>query len=213
MTAKFLTTVINQAKSVLRASHSKWNLKIPHSNLHQSGAQVAPKIWSIWTPKAICFTSWKSLQSKKNMGTSAHPWYLKLPWRSRARAQCDSPASGFLWCSTEQQVAAVNVLNVASPCVRPWKTKRASGSMPNTLRAWSLHNWAPPTCLTWEFSPSPAGLRSQDGKRGGKKKKHWSCFLSIVAPELKVPLQQNNRIKMRGNTADGSKSGTKVYFS
>lgn len=50
-------------------------------------------------------------------------------------------------------------------------------------------------------------------KKGRKKKKHWSCFLSIVAPELKVPLQQNNRIKMRGNTADGSKSGTKVYFS
>lgn len=26
-------------------------------------------------------------------------------------------------------------------------------------------------------------------KRGGEKKKGWSCFLSIVAPELKVPLQ------------------------
>lgn len=51
-------------------------------------------------------------------------------------------------------------------------------------------------------------------KKGeGEKKKSWSCFLSIVACELKVPLQENNRIKMRGNTADGSKSGTEVYFS
>lgn len=54
------------------------------------------------------------------------------------------------------------------------------------------------------------------GKGEGKKQnktKTWSCFLSIVAPELKVPLQQNNRIKMRVSTADGSKSGTKIYFS
>lgn len=124
-----------------------------------------------------------SCKSKKNMGTNAHPWHLKLAWRSRARAQYDSPASGFLWSHTEQQVAAVNVLNAASLCVRPWKTKPASGSMPNTLRAWSLHNWAPPTCLTWEFSPSPAGLRSQDGrKRREKNKTSWSCFLSIVGP-------------------------------
>ena len=50
-------------------------------------------------------------------------------------------------------------------------------------------------------------------KKGEGKKKSWSCFLSIVAAELKVPLQENNRMKMRGNTADGSKSGTKVYFS
>lgn len=157
-----------------------------------------------------------SCKSKKNVGTNAHPRHIKLPWRSRARAHCYSPTSGFLWSRTEQQVVAVNVLNVASLCVRPWKTKPVSGSMPNTLQAWSLHNWAPPTCLTWEFSPSPAGLRSQDGKKekGGKKrKKSWSCFLSIVAPELKVPLQQNNRIKMRVSTADSSKSGTKVYFS
>jgi len=49
-------------------------------------------------------------------------------------------------------------------------------------------------------------------KKGGGGK-HWSCFLSIVAPKLKVSLQWNNRIKMRRNTADGSKSGTKVYFS
>lgn len=48
---------------------------------------------------------------------------------------------------------------------------------------------------------------------GKKKEKRAGCLLSIVAPEPEVPLQQNNRIKMRGNTADGSKSGTKVYFS
>lgn len=87
---------------------------------------------------------------------------------------------GFLWCRTELQVAAVNALNVASPCIRPWKTKWASGSLPNTLQGWSLHNWAPPTCLTWEFSPSPAGLRSQDGKKGeGKKKKAGVVFFPL----------------------------------
>lgn len=54
--------------------------------------------------------------------------------------------------------------------------------------------------------------RWKKGEGERKRKKSWSCFLSIVAPELKVPLQQNNRIKMRVNTADGSKSGTKIYF-
>lgn len=163
----------------------------PHQmELENSSYWPAPKqcpscskdLFSIWTPKPTCITSCKS---KKNVGTNAHPWYLQLPWRWRARAQCDSPASGFLWSSTEQQVAAVNVLNVASLCVRPRKTKRASGSMPNTSRAWSLHNWAPPTCLTWEFSPSPAGLRSQDGKKGGGGGRAGVVFFLLWLPSWK----------------------------